>query len=403
MKKVSLFFVFVLFCISVSGQKKIKQGIDLLVDKYSGMLEGKRIALITNHTGLNSELVSAIDILKRNFNLVKLFAPEHGVRGEYYSGEYVPSYIDEITGLTVHSLYGNTKKPSYDQIEDIDVLVYDIQDIGTRAYTYIYTMSYCMEAAAEYNKEFIVLDRPNPLSGNIIDGNVLEQEFSSFIGRYPIPYIYGLTVGELAELFNIEFGINCNLKVIKMEGWKRNMFFEDTGLNWIPTSPHIPYKESALYCAITGIIGELGIVCEGVGYTLPFQLIGAPWINGYVLSEKLNSYNLKGLIFIPSFFKPYYGRFKGEKCSGVKIIITDKKKIKPFKAGLIILYSLQQVYSDKNIFNKDRLKMFHYAMGTDKITEMIKSGKPVEEIIKWYESQLDDFRKVRKKYLIYRD
>ncbi|MFC1724386.1 exo-beta-N-acetylmuramidase NamZ domain-containing protein [candidate division KSB1 bacterium] len=401
MKRFVLLLMCILLPIPVIAQNRVKLGIDVLFDKHKNLLQGKNIALITNHTGFNSELKSTIDLLFKEYNLAKLFAPEHGVRGEFYAGEYVPSYIDKSTGTTVYSLYGNTKKPTDEMLADVDVLIYDIQDIGTRAYTYIYTLSYSMEAASENGLDFLVLDRPNPLSGTCVDGNILDEKFSSFIGRYPIPYIYGMTVGELAKLFNSEFEINCRLKVIEMENWDRGMHYEDTGLNWIYTSPHIPYDQTPLYCAVTGIIGELGSVSVGVGYTMPFQLIGAPWVESTNLTEELNSLKLEGVKFLPANFKPFYGLYNGEKCSGVKIIFTDRYKVKPFKTGIAILHTLNKLYPNAGIFQENRLKMFHYAMGTDKITDMIKNKSSLKEIFDWYEKDLNKFMEIREKYLIY--
>ena len=401
MKRFVLILLFVLLPVLLIAQNRVKPGIDVLFEKHQNLLKGKNVALITNHTGFNSELKSTIDLLFNEYKLVRLFAPEHGVRGEFYAGEYVPSYVDKRTGVTVFSLYGDTKKPTAEMLTGVDVLVYDIQDIGTRAYTYIYTLSYCMEAASEYNIDFLVLDRPNPLSGTCVDGNILDAEFASFIGRYPIPYIYGMTAGELAQLFNQEFNINCGLRVIKMENWDRGMHFKDTGLHWIHTSPHIPYEETPLYCAVTGIIGELGSVSVGVGYTMPFQLIGAPWIESNILADELNSLNLEGVQFLPVNYKPFYSVYNGEKCSGIKIVFTDRYKVKPFKTGIAILHTLYRLYPNAGIFQEDRMKMFHYAMGTDKITEMIKSNLSLKDIFDWYNRDLNKFLKIRKKYLIY--
>ena len=282
--------------------QKTRTGIEVLEKSGFGILKGKKVGLITNPTGVDHNLRSTIDILYNapGIKLVALFAPEHGIRGEFVAGEYVASQTDALTGLPVYSLHGSTRKPTPDMLKGIDVLVYDIQDIGSRSYTFISTMGLAMEAAAENNIEFVVLDRPNPLGGIKMEGPLTRQGFVSFVSQYEIPYIHGLTAGELAMFLNgeglLKDGEKCNLKVIKMEGWTRNMLFEDTGLQWIPSSPNIPEITSPLFYPVTGIAGELYVVNIGVGYTLPFKLFGADWIDADSLSVGLNSLSHSGVI-----------------------------------------------------------------------------------------------------------
>ena len=255
----------------------VRLGIDILKENDFNVLKGKRVGLITNPTGVNRYLKSTVDILHESpdVDLVALYGPEHGVRGNYTAGEKVANTIDPVTGIPVYSLYGKTRRPTEESLKDIDVLVIDIQDIGCRSYTYISTMGYCMEAAAEYGKEFIVLDRPNPLTGNIVEGATVKDGFHSGVSAYKIPYVHGLTIGELAQVYNekglLKDGVKCDLTVVPMKGWKRRMSFEDTGLSWVPSSPHIPEGSTPPYYVATGVLGELYKVDIGIGYTMPFK------------------------------------------------------------------------------------------------------------------------------------
>lgn len=287
----------------VNAQKiKIKTGIEVLKSQNFKVLEGKRVGLITNPTGVDNNLVSDVDILAAapNVNLVALYGPEHGVRGNAHAGDAVGDDKDPVTGLPVYSLYGKTRKATPEMLKDVDVLVYDIQDNGCRSFTYISTMGLAMEAAAENGKEFVVLDRPNPLTGNKIEGNLTEDDCISFVSQFKIPYIYGLTCGELATYINenglLKNGVKCKLTVVKMKGWKRNMDYEKTGLQWIPSSPHVPHGNSSFYYPVSGIVGEFGYVSIGVGYTIPFEMFGAPWIKADELADAMNALNLPGVI-----------------------------------------------------------------------------------------------------------
>ncbi|MBL7093122.1 DUF1343 domain-containing protein [candidate division KSB1 bacterium] len=385
------------------SRPKIKLGIDVLLEKHIDVLKGKNVGLITNHTGVNCQLKPTIDVLndEPDINLVAIFGPEHGARGDVAAGEHVSTYTDKRTGIKVYSLYGKTRKPTTKMLGNIDVLIYDIQDIGSRAYTYIYTMAYAMEAAKEAGIKFIVLDRPNPMGGNKIGGNVLDPKFSSFIGLYPIPYIYGMTVGELALLFNKEFKINCDLKIIQMQGWKRDMQWSETGLMWIPTSPHLPHSETAFFVATTGCIGELGTVSIGVGYTSPFELIGTPWIDGEKLALELNAKELDGVYFRPTSFKPYYAKFINELCSGIQIHILDFDKYEPATTQVHILTAIKKQYPKKNIFDKKRISMFDKAFGTDEVRKRVIRGDSAESILRDWGKQLEKFDRIRGRYLIY--
>lgn len=382
-------------------QSIVKPGIDVLLDSKLHLLKNKRVGLITNQSGITRNLVSTIDALfyNKSVNLICLFSPEHGIRGNIKAGESVDGYTDEKTGLPVYSLYGQSKEPSKEAMDQIDVLLFDIQDVGVRIYTYIYTMSYGMQAAAKYNKEFMVLDRPNPLGGVKVGGNVLDTRFSSFIGRYPIAFRHGMTTGELARMFNKEFNINCRLTVIPAEGWKRTMYFEDTELPWIPPSPHIPHPHMTLFYAATGIIGELGTISEGIGTTTPFELVGAPWINPFKLAETLNRKSIPGVHFHPVYFRPFYHTFTQEECGGVKLFIRDKRAFNPFECGISILAAIRELYPNNDIFTKTRL--FTLAVGTDTIERRLKNGVKADNIIASFKKDMTDFKRMREQYLLY--
>jgi len=308
----------------------VRLGVDALIEDGFKPLLNKRVGLITNPTGVTSDLRSTIDVLHQadGVELVALFGPEHGVRGEVHAGGHIADARDAITGLPIRSLYGRHRKPPPEMLADLDVLVFDIQDIGSRSYTYISTMALAMEAAAENGKPFVVLDRPNPLTGNRVEGRPLDLEYQSFVGHLPIPYVHGMTVGELAQMINGEGwlagGVKCHLKVIPMKGWRRDMWFDQTGLHWVPTSPHIPRASTALYYAATGIMGELRVISEGVGYTLPFELCGKPGVDPQKLADELNGRKLSGVFFRPLYFNPFYGPYARQTCGGVHVHFTDR-------------------------------------------------------------------------------
>lgn len=395
--------------ISVKSEVKVKTGIEVLRDRNFDILKGKRVGLVTNPTGVDSKLKSTIDILfeSKEFTLTALYGPEHGVRGNYTAGEHVDYYIDETTKLPVYSLYGSTRKPTSEMLKDVDVLVFDIQDIGSRSYTYISTMGLLMEAAAENNKEVIILDRPNPLGGNKIEGNVVEDGYFSFVSQFAIPYLHGLTVGELATLLNeeglLENKIKCKLTVISMEGWKREMYFEKTGLPWVLTSPHIPHKHSPFYYPSSGIFGELhGVLSIGVGYTLPFQTFATEWINSEQLANKMNSYNLTGVIFRPISYKPYYGFGKDKMLHGVEIYITDYENINLLTIQFYFAQAVNELYG-RNIItdNEDRFDMFDKVLGSSKIRELFMQRLKVEDILLYLNKDINNFRLLSKKYYLY--
>jgi len=384
--------------------KSVVLGIDNFITNYVDMVKGKQVGLLTNPSGVNNRLQATSDILFNNdkVNLTTLFSPEHGIRGVNSAGEKIASSIDIKTGLPVYSLYGKTQRPAANMLEETDIIMIDIQDIGLRSYTYIYTMAMMMEAAAEYGKRIIVLDRPNPIGGIQVEGNLVEKDYFSFVGLYPIPYRHGMTIGELALLFNTEFNINCILDVIPMTGWKRKMSWDQTGLEWIPTSPHIPHWKSILYMGATGVLGELDMLSEGVGYTLPFEIVGAPWIDGEVFSNHLNLLNIPGVYFRPVYFKPYYARYAGQICQGVQLHISDPSIFQPYSTGLHIIHTHMQLYPEIDLFSKiNHAKMFDKVVGTNKIRDALAVNSQIEEIVNSWTSELESFKRLREKYLLY--
>ncbi|MED3987615.1 DUF1343 domain-containing protein [Peribacillus simplex] len=382
-------------------KQKVSPGIEVLLKDEKNVLSGKKVGLITNPTGIDSQLTSIVDLLNDDpdINLTALFGPEHGVRGDAQAGASVEYYIDEKTGLPVYSLYGKTKKPTPEMLKDVEVLVFDIQDVGTRYYTYIYTMAYAMEAAKENDIPFIVLDRPNPQGGESVDGPVLEPEFSSFVGLYPIPLKHGMTVGELATLFNKEFKIGADLRVIKMKGWKRDMDYDDTGLPFVLPSPNMPTVSTTFVYPATGLI-EGTNVSEGRGTTKPFELIGAPYINSDELAGKLNALRLPGVKFRAASFTPTFSKHAGKLSHGVEIYITDREEFKAVPTGLHIIKTIQDLYPGD--FEFLAANNFNLLIGNGWVMSRIEEGSSVNEIMKEYQVKQDAFKKVRKNYLLYK-
>jgi uncharacterized protein YbbC (DUF1343 family) len=398
---------------------KVKLGDEVLFEngQYTALIRGKRTGLVTNPTGMDSKFISTIDKLagSPDWQLVALFAPEHGIRGAETAGEAVKNAVDPITSVPVFSLHGVDKdkkpinKPNVQQLANVDVLIYDIQDIGNRSYTYVGTMSKCMEAAKERGIPFIVLDRPNPMGGELVDGNILDPKFLSLVGWAPVAYLYGMTAGETAKWMNENLKIGCDLHVVPMQGWKRGMKWWDTGLPWVPTSTHMQKAETCWYIALTGTLGELHSVNEGVGFPAPFEYIGAPWIDSITLANELNQRKLAGLYFRPVYYKPYYGTYKDAQCGGVQALITDFDTVRPVEAGTHILSAIHKLYPTQNILKIDdsttvgqsRAKMFDKVMGDGSLRAAIAAGKAAEDINSSWKPARDQFIEGRKKYLMY--
>lgn len=394
---------------------KVKTGIEVLRERGFAGLEGRRVGLVTNPSGADRYLKSTVDILFEapQVNLVALYGPEHGVRGDVYAGGKIEDSKDEATGLPVYSLYGSTRKPTPEMLEGIDVMVYDIQDVGARSYTFISTLGLVMEACAAKGIEVMVLDRPNPLGGNKIEGCYVEQPFNSFVSQYRIPYVYGLTVGELAVMINEE-GMNrgqkgdqepvkCKLTVVPMEGWTRDMLYEDTGLPWILPSPNIPFKESPMYYVSSGICGELyGFMNIGIGYTLPFQIFGALWLDPDKLKEKLDSYGLEGVSFRTIWYKPYFGSLAGKLVKGLQFFFTDYPKARLTETQFYVMQAVAELYPDNKAFEiVTGIGLFDKVCGTDYVRKEFVKRYKVEDIIDYWRKDEEDFRNLSRQYHLY--
>jgi uncharacterized protein YbbC (DUF1343 family) len=407
--------VFLLCAVSYAARPAVRTGIEVLRSREFDVLKGKRVGLVTNPSGVDRYLNSTVDILYNapGVELVALYGPEHGVRGDVYAGGKVADTKDAATGLPVYSLYGETRKPTAAMLEGVDVMVYDIQDVGVRSYTFISTLGLVMEACAAKDIEVVVLDRPNPLGGNKIEGCYVEQPFNSFVSQYRIPYVYGLTVGELAVMINEE-GMNrgqkgnqapvkCKLTVIPMEGWTRDMIYEDTGLPWVLPSPNIPFKETPMYYASAGICGELyGFMNIGIGYTLPFQIFGAVWLDPDKLKERLDSYELPGISFRTIWFKPFSGSQKGQLVKGLQYFFTDYEKARLTDTQFYVIQAVAELYPDKKAFEIiSGYGLFDKVCGTDYVRLELAKRYKVADIQSYWRKDEDSFRTLSQKYHIY--
>ena len=410
MKKI-LTLLFLLASLSLSAQ--VYTGIDMLERYGFGQLRGKRVGLVTNPSGVDRYLRSTIDILFEapDVNLVALYGPEHGVRGDAYAGDHVASGKDPKTGLPVYSLYGSTRKPTPEMLKGVDVMVYDIQDVGTRSYTFISTLGLVMRACAEKDIEVMVLDRPNPLGGLKVEGSYVEPNFFSFVSEFRIPYVYGLTVGELANLINEE-GLNCGvdgkeaplkcrLTVIPMRGWERSMLYKDTGLPWILPSPNIPSEASAIGYPSAGIAGEFGYLNIGVGYTIPFQTFAAPWIDADKLKEKLDSYNIPGTAFRTIHYKPISGSSYMQ--HGVQFFYTDYESATISLTQFYVMQAVQELYPARNPYKTlGKTRMLDIVCGTDYVRREFEKRLKVEDIESWWMKDVEAFKELSKNYYLYR-
>ena len=393
----------------------VKTGIEVLRDRGFEGLTGKRVGLVTNPSGVDHLLNSTVDILFNapGVELVALYGPEHGVRGDLYAGDHVKDSRDEVTGLPVYSIYGATRKPTKEMLQGIDIMVYDIQDVGVRSYTFISTLGLVMEACGEMGVEVMVLDRPNPLGGNKIEGCYVEPGFYSFVSQYRIPYVYGLTVGELAVMINEE-GMNrgqkgdqaparCELTVVPMEGWTRDMVYEDTGLPWVLPSPNIPFKDTPMYYAAAGICGELyGFMNIGIGYTLPFQVFGALWLNPERLKEKLESYGLPGVSFRTIWYKPFSGSQKGQLVKGLHYFFTDYENARLTDTQFHVMQAVAELYPDKKAFEIiSGYGLFDKVCGTDYVRKEFQKRYNVSDILEYWRKDEEDFRTLSQRYHIY--
>jgi len=375
---------------------RVQTGLDVLESQKFAPLRGKHVGLITNHTGLDSQGRSTVDVLSHaaGVQLIALFSPEHGLAGR--NDEKITSSKDPATGLPVHSLYGETLRPTDEMLKGIDALVFDVQDAGVRFYTYTTTMAYCMEEAAKRQIAFFVLDRPNPLGGEIVEGPMLDADKTNFVGYFPLPVRYGLTIGELAQLFNAENHIGVDLHVIAMKNWHRNYFFESTGIKWIPPSPNLrTTKGSILYPGIE-ILQNAG-VSVGRGTQTPFEEFGAPWLNGDDVASALNERHLPGLHFTAQPFIPIVGLYSGERCGGVAVRITERGAVRSMRMGLEVAMILHRLYPQQ--CDPEKLLLL---IGSSDTIQQLQAGVAPEKIVANWAVSLSTFDQIRRKYFLYR-
>lgn len=430
--RLAIFLLALVPTLALAQAPKVKLGVDVLRESNFAALAGKKVGLIVNPASVAGDLTPTVDVLRKapNVQLVALFGPEHGVYGDVYAGDKVPDTVDARTGIPVFSLYGKTKKPTAEMLKGIDALVFDLQDLGARSYTYVSTLRDVIAGCAENNVELIILDRPNPLGGNRIEGGPVEKGFESHVSYVPTPYVHGMTMGELASMlrdtYNPEFK---KITVVKMSGWNRDMTWGETGLQWVPTSPHIPHGDSVPAYVATGILGELGVLSNGVGYTLPFQIVGAPFIKADDLADALNTRYAsaahaylptsatrptaaaaltfpdpgplapRGIYFQPIRFRPFYATFEKTPCQGVQL------RIDPHTPENLteINYRLLQALDAPELLAKapKRHNMFDKVTGGPKARELLQDGKDLAPLFAEWRAYSDAFRKDRQKYLLY--
>ncbi len=388
---------------------RVKTGIEILLDRRRDLIQEARIGVVVHPASVLPDLRHTADVIWKagGCRLVSLFGPQHGARGEKQDNMVESEfYRDPDIGIPVHSLYGETRRPTAEMMKDIDVLLFDLQDVGTRVYTFIHTMAYCMEACAEFGKAMVVLDRPNPVNGRQVEGNLLKPEYRSFVGLYPIPMRHGMTTGELALLLNSEFGIRCNLTVVAMEEWARIQWFDETGLPWVQPSPNLPTPDSAIvYPGMVLIEGTC--LSEGRGTTRPFELVGAPFIRSRQYADALNELRLPGVWFRPAHFQPAFQKWAGQICGGVQIHVTDRESFEPYLTGIAVISTARALYPESfewrnPPYEYEREKLpIEILCGGPEIPYMIQRNTPLEEIGQSWQNDVAGFLRQRSPYLLY--
>lgn len=402
------FFLFLL-ALTTCFTKPVSIGLEEFFEqKLQENYKNKKAAIVTNHTGIDPHFKTTIarfDECQDGPIVTTIFFPEHGLTGADWADEKLKD--SHSKKRKIYSLHGDTRRPSDKMLEGLDLIIYDIQDIGARTYTYISTLFYVMEEAKKHQIEVIVLDRPNPMGGLVVDGPMLDSKYRSFIGYINIPYCHGMTVGELAEFFNKETSLGCKLTVVKMQGWKRDMIFSETGLQWVPTSPYIPESDTPFFYSSTGFFDSLHLVNIGIGYTLPFKIIGTPYIDKEKFAKALTDLNLPGVKFLPFSFKPFYGRYKTEVCHGVKIVVKDPHSYLPVKTAFALMGLLKSMHPQpfekamKELSDSD-IEMFYKICGTNEVLDILKKEKfPAWKLLTKYDDQRLEFLEKRKAYLLY--
>ena len=388
----------------------MQTGLDIFEKNWPRKLKGSRVGLVVHPASVNKKLEHAADCFFKSgkFELAALFGPQHGIRGETQDNMIEwKGFRDKKTGLPVYSLYSSTRKPETSMMKDIDVIAIDMQDIGSRYYTFIWTMELCMQAGMETGKSVVVLDRPNPLGGTITEGPVLDMAFTSFVGQRPLPVRHGMTIAEVAGYLRDEFYSSLDFHIIPMKEWKRRMWFDETGLPWVLPSPNMPTLDTALVYPGMCLL-EATNVSEGRGTTRPFEMFGAPFINAEVLEEKLKSFKLPGVLFRPMYFQPTFQKHAGKLCGGAQIHVTNRNRFRPFKTGVAIIKAIQDLYPGffkwkQPPYEYEKNKMpIDILAGTDRLRKDIEHGRSIAHMEEWWSEQCHSFnRKVRKKYLIY--
>jgi uncharacterized protein YbbC (DUF1343 family) len=387
----------------------VKIGLEVLLDSRIDALAGQRVGLVVNPSSVDRDLRHAVDLLdaRDGVRLTALFGPQHGIRGETQDNMIEwEGFSDSRTGLPVYSLYGATRVPYPEMLANVDTLVFDMQDVGTRIYTFVYTMAHCMQAAARDGKRVVVLDRPNPIGGATVEGNTLEPEYASFVGLYPIPTRHGMTAGELARLFNDEFGIGCDLEVVAMEGWSRDMWFDATGQPWVMPSPNMPTLDTAtVFPGMVHVEGTL--VSEGRGTTRPFELVGAPHVDPWALVESLAAERVPGCRFRPCFFQPTFQKHAGALCGGLQVHVDDREAFPSVLAGVAVLRAVYALDPDRFEWKQPPYEYvyetlpFDVIAGTGRLREQIVAGTPLAEIAAGWAGDEAAFRTLRERFLLY--
>ncbi len=391
------------------GKQKIRLGAERLLEERAGLLRGARVGLVCNQASVNHDYQHVADLMHAHsaVNLIALFGPQHGIRGDVQDNMIeTPHITDAVTGLPVYSLYSETREPTAEMLRDVDALVVDLQDVGCRIYTFIYTLANCMRAAAAYGKKIIVCDRPNPINGISVEGNMLEAGWESFVGQFPLPTRHGMTIGELAQLFREEFNLKCELEVLEMENWRRELYFDETDAAWVMPSPNMPTIETAL--VFPGTVHLEGTqMSEGRGTTRPFEIVGAPYIEAESYADNLESLNLAGVKFRACGFMPTFQKHAGAACGGVQIHVTDREAFEPVACGVAIVQAALAMYEDEFEWKNPPYEYvydcnpFDVIAGTNKLREMLEKGLSVSEITASWKESREEFDGQRRKFLLY--
>jgi uncharacterized protein YbbC (DUF1343 family) len=388
----------------------IKSGLDLIGKDWPRKLKDSRVGLLSHPASVNKNLEHAVTLLMKSkkSELKALFGPQHGIRGETQDNMVEwEGFQDKQTGLTVFSLYGLTRKSTPEMLKDIDVLIIDLQDIGSRYYTFIWTMELCMQACMEMKKSVVVLDRPNPIGGHMTEGPLLNEQYSSFVGQRPLPVRHGMTIGEIGNYLHNEFYPSLDFHVIAMQGWERKMWFDGTGLPWVMPSPNMPTLDTAIVypgmCLLEGTN-----ISEGRGTTRPFEIFGAPFINPDFLVNRLKEFRLSGVFFRPMYFQPTFQKHMGELCGGAQMHVTDREKFRPFKTGVAVIKAIHSLYQNQFAWKQPPYEYEYKKMpidilaGTARLRQDIKNGLSLDRMEAWWQEECREFeRKIRKRYLIY--